>query len=171
APPARKSLRPRPSEHPIGPHSSRRCIQLSGSVCIDVAKLMYERLGVPTVILSAYADPELIVQARNAGVFGYLVKPPQSAQMAAALDVAIARSSEYLKSSERTRELQRQIDERREVEQAKWLLVRNAGLTEPSAMKALQDESRRTQQPLSAVAKGVIKAGRLVPADPPKHRP
>lgn len=146
-------------------------IQLSGSTCIDAAKLVFERLGIPTVILSAYANPDLVVQARNAGVFGYLVKPPQPAQLAAALDVAIARSSEFLQSTERARDLQRQIDERRAVEQAKWILVRNVGLTEPSAMKALQDEARRSQQPLSVVARSVIKSGRLVPADPPKHRP
>ncbi len=136
---------------------------------LEAARVIHEKLGVPAVVLSAYADPPLIAEARTSGVYGYVLKPPNATQLAAVLDVAVARCSEYMQKAERVQDLQRQIDERREVEQAKWVLVRNMGMTEPTALKTLQDEARRSQQPLVTVARGVIKLGRIAPTQSPKR--
>src|SRR5688572_1833619 len=50
-------------------------IRLDGDDGIELAQRLLKERRVPTIIVSAYSDRELIDRASSAGVFGYLVKP------------------------------------------------------------------------------------------------
>ena len=42
---------------------------------IDAAQMLADEQIAPAILLTAYSDKELIDRAKDAGVFGYLVKP------------------------------------------------------------------------------------------------
>jgi response regulator NasT len=53
--------------------------------------------------------------------------------------------------------LRKQIDERRVIEKAKWLMIRHLGITEPEAHRALQKRAMDERRQQLAVAQDVIK--------------
>ena len=62
---------------------------------LEAAKILTEDRIAPVVLLTAYSDRDLIQHAREAGVVGYLVKPVQEANLAPAIEVAMARFQEF----------------------------------------------------------------------------
>ena len=125
---------------------------------LAAAQELYFELGIPSVIVSAYSGSEEAARAQEAGVFGYLVKPVHPAQLRVCLDVAWPRFR--LDATERLRSegLTRRLEDRKVIEQAKWMLVSGKGLTEPDAMKMLQKRARDSRRPLAEVALEVVKA-------------
>jgi len=56
---------------------------------IDAAKEVREKLDIPVIFLTAYADDRLVKKASHVGPFGYIVKPYQEREIRAAIEVAI----------------------------------------------------------------------------------
>ena len=63
---------------------------------IAAARQIQEQHPTPVVMLTAHDDPELIGQARDAGVVAYLVKPPDAATVARTIPIALARFEDML---------------------------------------------------------------------------
>ncbi len=61
---------------------------------LSAAATLISELGIPVVMITAYTERGYVKLAEEAGVFGYLVKPAESAQLAAAIDAAWARYRE-----------------------------------------------------------------------------
>lgn len=129
---------------------------------ISVAKRILTELGIPSVILSAYSDPPQVEEASHAGVFGYIVKPAEPDQLRVSINVALARFHEHLEIETESSELRRRLEQRRVIEQAKWILVSKKGMTEPDAMRAMQKAARDSRRPLLDVATSVIEVGSLI---------
>ncbi len=65
-------------------------IQLAGNLDgFETAKLLRERQDVPVVFLSAYSDEGFVVSAKEAGAFGYVVKPPRGRELAIGMELAL----------------------------------------------------------------------------------
>jgi response regulator NasT len=124
---------------------------------LSAAREVYEQLGVPVVVLSAYTEGTDLVGAQQAGVFGYMVKPVQREQLRVAIDVAWNRFQLHKSQSDEAQKLRKRLDERRVIEQAKWAMVSGKGMTEPDAMKALQRRARDNRAPLVDIANAVLK--------------
>lgn len=133
-------------------------IRMPGRDGLTAAYELYMHLGIPVVILSAYADPEQVERAQEAGVFAYLIKPVQRDQLRVAIDIAWNRF--VLDATERheSAKLRKRLEERKVVEQAKWILVSTRGMTEPDAMRHLQRQARSTRRQLIEIASEVIRA-------------
>ena len=58
--------------------------------------LVQERLAATVVIVSAYADPELVRQAAEIGVGAYLIKPIEERDLHAAIEVGLAHQKRLL---------------------------------------------------------------------------
>jgi two-component system, response regulator PdtaR len=67
--------------------------QLDG---VEAARRVYAERPLPIVMLTAYADPELVVRAIGAGVFSYLAKPFEARDVLPAIQAAVARHEELL---------------------------------------------------------------------------
>lgn len=126
-----------------------------------VAAELLSELGVPSIIVSAHATGDYAAAAGSAGVFGYLVKPVMADQLRVTIDVSWKRFVDYANSAFEATDLRRRLDERRIIEQAKWVLVEKRRIGEPESMKLLQERARSTRQPLLAIAKLVIESGQL----------
>lgn len=123
---------------------------------LAAAAHVFGQVGVPVVILSAYAEPELVEKAQQAGVFGYLIKPVQEDQLRAAIDIAWKRYTLAVNDKAEIEGLRKRLEERRIIEQAKWKLVSSKGITEPDAMTMLQKKARSMRSPLAEVAQQVL---------------
>ena len=130
---------------------------------IDAAAAIATELGIPSVIVSAYSDPEHIsrMHARPdvSGVFGYLLKPVNTEELRVAIGVCAQRAAidDFRKS--RIDQLETNLLNRRTVEQAKWLLVEKHRLSEAQAHERLQRAARDRRQPLVEIARSVIETG------------
>jgi len=69
---------------------------------IETARLIRDRLNVPVVYLTAYADEETLKRANLTAAFGYLLKPFKERELVATIEMALTRHKleQQLKESE-----------------------------------------------------------------------
>lgn len=123
---------------------------------ISAAKEIFDELGIPVVIISAYSDAATVSAAKETGIFGYLVKPATVDQLRASIAVAWKLYITAANLASENENLRRRLEERRVIEKAKWLLVSKRNLQEPEAMSMLQKKARDSRKPLVEIAQGVI---------------
>jgi response regulator NasT len=123
---------------------------------LAAAEVIHRQLGIPTIILSAFSDPQCVESASRVGVFGYLLKPVTQDQLRVCITIAWGR---YLESADQHSQidgLKQRLEDRKIIEQAKWIIVKRKGIEEPDAMKMLQRQARNTRRTLADVAQSVI---------------
>lgn len=125
---------------------------------IDVAKVLTEEKIAPVVLLTAYSQKDLIERAKDAGVVGYLVKPFKESDLTPAIEVALARFSEFKQMTQEVDDLQHALTTRKLVDRAKGILMDTKGLTETEAFRAIQKMSMDNRRPMKAVAEAIIMA-------------
>jgi len=134
-----------------------RMPKLSGT---EVAMVLYEELGIPSLIISAYSDQEYINRIQSygeaSGVFGYLLKPVGLDELRVSIGVAVHRAATDSHHVKRIEQLERNLTNRRVVEQAKWKLVDRLKIGEPDAHDKLQKMARDRRRPLAEIAKLVL---------------
>lgn len=123
---------------------------------IEAAKILYEEMRIPVIIVSAFSDPEYAKASAQVGVFGYLLKPVTADDIRCAVSVAWARYNEALNSQQELKALTQRLEDRKIIEMAKWVLVSRLGLTEDAAMKRLQKQARDNRRTIVDVAKGIV---------------
>jgi len=123
---------------------------------LSAAEVIYGRLGVPVIILTAYSDSTYVDQTNRIGVFGYLLKPITQDQLTVEIQVAWGRYRDSLMQRGEIGDLKERLENRKIVEQAKWILVKRQGLEEPEAMRLLQKSARNTRRTLIDIARSVI---------------
>ncbi|MEB3188611.1 MAG: response regulator [bacterium] len=113
---------------------------------------------IPTLMLTAYSQPELVEQAVTNGVFAFLVKPIKEHDLLPALEVVIARSDEMKQLEKELGSVKETLETRKLVEKAKGLLMDTFGLTEAAAFRKIQKLSMDKRKPLKEVAEAIILA-------------
>jgi two-component system, response regulator PdtaR len=125
---------------------------------IEAAKIMTEERIAPVLLLSAYSQQELVQRARQAGVAGYLVKPFRESDLPPAIEVALARFSEFRAMEREVDTLQDALETRKSVDRAKGILMDTQGLSETEAFRKIQKMSMNNRKPMRAVAEAIILA-------------
>ena len=125
---------------------------------IEAAKALTQERLAPVLLLSAYSQQELIQRASQAGVAGYLVKPFRENDLAPAIEVALARFSEFRTMEREVGDLQEALETRKAVERAKGILMDSQGLNETEAFRKIQKMSMNNRKPMRAVAEAIILA-------------
>ena len=82
-------------------------VSMPGMDGITTARKIQAVQPTPVVLLTAIDTPELVEQARDAGVEAYLVKPPETSQLQRAIVIALARSKESAELRRLNQELNR----------------------------------------------------------------
>jgi len=140
-------------------------IEMPGQSGIEVARILYDNFRIPVVIFSAYSDPDYVNDGNDAGVFGYLLKPVTQDQLRVGISVAWNRFRDAFGKSEAIDQLERRLDERKIVEQAKWIIVQRKHVTEPEAHRILQRQARNNRRPLIDVARSIIESDSVLSDD------
>lgn len=125
---------------------------------IEAARALTQERLAPVLLLSAYSQQELIQRASQAGVAGYLVKPFRENDLAPAIEVALARFSEFRTMEREVGDLQEALETRKAVERAKGILMDTQGLNETEAFRKIQKMSMNNRKPMRAVAEAIILA-------------
>lgn len=113
---------------------------------------------IPVIMLTAYSQPELVQQATELGVYGYLVKPIKEADILPTIEVALARAGELHALQKEVGDLKETIETRKLVEKAKGILMENYGLSEAAAFRKIQKLSMDRRKPLKEIADAIILA-------------
>ncbi|HIB01739.1 MAG TPA: ANTAR domain-containing protein, partial [Phycisphaerales bacterium] len=95
-------------------------------------------------------------------VFGFLLKPSSTEQLCAGLTVAWDRYLDHVEQRSSIVDLKQRLDDRKLIEQAKWIIVKRKSISEPDAMKMLQKQSRSSRKSIAAVARAVIDSDGLL---------
>ena len=137
-------------------------IRMPGLDGLAAAETIYNEMHVPVVMVSAYSDPEYVSTSNQAGVFGYLLKPVTRDQLRVGLEVAWSRFLRHLELSEEVGTLMTRLEQRKIIEQAKWIIVKRKSVDEPDAMRMLQKQARNGRKPLIEIAQAVVDSESLL---------
>jgi response regulator NasT len=74
---------------------------------IVAARQIQKQRPTPVILLTAHDTPELIEQAREAGVVAYLVKPPDANEIVRTIKIAMSRFNDFRELQRLNAELQR----------------------------------------------------------------
>lgn len=113
---------------------------------------------IPTVMLTAYSQPELVERAVSLGVFAFLVKPIKEHDLLPTLEVVLARAEEMSTLEKEVGSLKETLETRKLVEKAKGILMESYGLSESAAFRKIQKLSMDKRKPLKEVAEAIILA-------------
>ncbi len=125
---------------------------------IEAARLLTEERIAPVLLLSAYSQQELVQRARQAGVAGYLVKPFRESDLTPAIEVVLARFSEFRALEREVASLSDALETRKLVDRAKGILMDTQGLNENDAFRRIQKMSMNNRKSMRSVAEAIILA-------------
>lgn len=128
---------------------------------IDAAHALTEEHIAPAILLTAYSDKELIDRAKDAGVFGYLVKPFKPSDLSPAIEVARSRYEQNQHLSKEISDLSERLEARKLVEKAKGILMRSHDLSESEAYRRIQVQSMNARKSMKEVAEAIILASEV----------
>ena len=137
-------------------------IQMPSTNGIDAAADIFTNHMIPVVIFSAYSDETFVESSADAGVFGYMLKPVSRDQLRVGIEVAWKRFLDWFDQHGEINDLKERLEQRKIIEQAKWILVKRKKVEEPEAMKLLQKQARNNRKTLVEVANAVVESDSLL---------
>jgi len=114
-----------------------------------------ERLA-PVVMLTAFAQPEFVARAVEAGAIAYVVKPFTPERLLPQIEVALSRHQELLAVEAEVSDALERLETRKMLERAKGLLQLKMKLSEPEAFRWIQKASMDRRLTMGEVALAVI---------------
>jgi len=118
-------------------------------------EIVGERIA-PVVMLTAFSQRELIVQARDAGAMAYLVKPFARHELVPAIELAVSRFAEKKALEDEVATLTDRLETRKLVDRAKGLLMSRQSMSEPDAFRWIQRTAMDRRTTMKAVAEAVV---------------
>ena len=123
---------------------------------LDAAGAIYRETPVPVVIVSASCDGGLIERALEGPVLAYLIKPIEQADLAPAIALAARRFREFQALRQEAADLRQALEDRKVIERAKGVLMRERGLDEPEAFRRLQKLARDNHRKMVEIARMIL---------------
>jgi AmiR/NasT family two-component response regulator len=124
---------------------------------LEAAKVIARKHPMPILLLTAYSEQDLIERAAQLPIQGYLVKPVTERELAAAIEVALARFADAQAAARENAELRESLETRKLVERAKAALIQR-GLSEDEAYRAIQRRARDARVSMREAAEEVLGA-------------
>ncbi len=113
------------------------------------------------MLLSGYAEDDMIARADAAGVLAYLRKPFRREELGPAIAIALGRYRERQSLEADLESLKEKMEARKLVGRAKALLMERQGITEREAFYRIQAQSQTLQKPAHEIARAIITASEL----------
>jgi response regulator NasT len=131
-------------------------IKMPGMDGLEAARRIMTERPTPVVMLTAYSQRELVNEAREASVFGYLVKPVKEDLLEATLDLAVTRFKEWQKLQRQVQDLTKSLSAREVVDKAKKVLMEQQDLSEQQAFNKIHRTSRSRRVTMQQVAQEIL---------------
>ncbi len=130
-------------------------IQMPMTDGLEAAKVIARKHPMPILILTAYGQQDLIEKAVQLPIQGYLVKPVNERDLAAAIGVAIARFEEAQAAARENVKLRESLESRKIIDRAKGVLMQR-GLSEEAAYQLIQSQARNEQVSMRQIAESIL---------------
>ena len=118
--------------------------------------------SVPSIVITGYFKKDLVEKAGKLGVSAYLMKPIDENQIMATVEIAVKKYEEYEALKTEAESSKKALEDRKYIERAKGILMRQRDISEEEAMKFLQKKSRDKNMKLIKVAQEIIKMEELL---------
>lgn len=126
------------------------------------------------IILTAYADPEFVEGAAEAGAFTYLMKPVNKETLSANMRLAAARAAQFAELRRETNDVRAALEVRKLSERAKHVLMERLQLNEADAFAHLRQKCRNQNRTMRQVSEEILAAEEafmeVIDKDPPRKR-
>lgn len=139
-------------------------IKMPGMDGIDAADEICRLGPVPVILVSAYHDAELIQRAENQHILAYLIKPIKQAHLEPAIAIAMRRFEQFEALRREATDLRQALEDRKIIERAKGILMKRAGIDEPTAFRRLQKTASQHNKRLVEVARTLLTAEEIIEA-------
>lgn len=131
----------------------------------DVLEQMFQMSRViarPVAMFVDQSDSSMIERAIESGVSAYVVDGLRKERVKAIVDTAISRYRAFSRLREELDRAKQQLEDRKLIERAKGILMKQKGLTEAVAYAQMRTAAMRDNLRLSQVAQAIITAARLL---------
>jgi response regulator NasT len=129
---------------------------------LAAAREVMERRPCPVIMTTAYTEETYLQEAMQSHVFGYLVKPVSSRQLASAIAVARSRFREFQRLQTENSTLRDALETRKLVERAKGILMARRQLTESQAYEMMRTQSQQKSCAMRDIAQSIINAAEFL---------
>lgn len=124
---------------------------------LKAAKIISEeQLTNCVILLTAYSGQEFIEEAKNLGVMGYLVKPINDRNLLPAIEIALSKSQQIEAIKKDANKARQQVEDRKMIEKAKGVLIKNYGISEEDAYKKIRNLSMNKRRSMKDIANAII---------------
>ena len=113
---------------------------------------------VPVILVTGHHDEDLLARSMNGHVMGFLSKPAKPVDLAAAINLAMIRFTQFEALRNEAMSLRQALEDRKIVERAKGSVMKRLRLDESEAFRRLRKLSSDTNQKLVELAQSILKA-------------
>jgi AmiR/NasT family two-component response regulator len=132
---------------------------------LEAARRIYKDGPLPIIVVSAFHDEPFVLRAEENHIAAYLVKPIKASNLAPAISIVMRRFDEFLELGKEASDLRQALADRKIIERAKGILMKEAHLDEESAFRRLQKLASARSEKLAAVAQSIIDAAEILRPD------
>ena len=115
-----------------------------------------ERMPLPVIVFSEKDAPPLVQKVVKAGVSAFIVDDIQPQRLPSIINIAVARFHEQQRLIKELNTTKTKLAERKTLEKAKGLLMKQKGLSEDEAYTSLRKLAMDKGQPIVKVAESII---------------
>lgn len=130
-------------------------VKMQGIDGLEAAEQILTHQEIPVIIVSGFDPDHFADRADLCRPLAYLTKPIRDDQLQATIEVAMRRFSELQSLRSEASSMRQALEDRKIVERAKGVVMRERALDEANAHKFLQTLARRHRQKLVDVAKSI----------------
>ncbi|KAF0191207.1 MAG: response regulator NasT [Gammaproteobacteria bacterium] len=133
-----------------------------GMSLLETLRIFIQQYHVPVVVIAHSLDKKRIVEASRTGVAMCITRDMVAGHVAVILETARVRNDENVRHRLEMNQLQAQLTERKVIEKAKGIVMRQRRSTEEEAYRSLRQAAMNSNQRLYEVAKGIVTASELL---------
>ncbi|WGL00284.1 ANTAR domain-containing response regulator [Enterococcus faecalis] len=119
-------------------------------------KIVQDQLASSIVFLSAYSDVQNTDKAKKLGSLGYLVKPLDEKSLIPTIEMSIERGKQTQLLLNQIDKLSLKLEERKIIEKAKGILVKENHISEEEAYQMLRTLSMNKRARMSEIAELIV---------------
>jgi response regulator NasT len=128
---------------------------------IKASRIIYQAFQIPSLLLTAYSERDLVEEAKNAHILGYLVKPVSENALIPAVEIALAQAKRLEALAMDIKKMEEKIQDQKVIQRAKGILMEVYEVSEEQAFKMLRSHSMNHGKTMKAVADSILLHRRL----------
>lgn len=123
---------------------------------IKASRIIYQTFQIPALLLTAYSERNLVEEAKNAHILGYLVKPVSERDLIPAVEIALGQANRLKAMANEIKRMEEKIQDQKTIQRAKGILMEVYQVSEEQAFKMLRGYSMNNGITMKKVADSII---------------